>query len=64
MLILLFFEFKLYLICNGVEKIFNRMGTLENIENCKSLEYKAFMNFTYGKLFDDKEYIGKRLFWK
>ena len=32
------------------------------IDDRKPLEYKAFIDFIYGKLFGDKGYIGKNLF--
>ena len=32
------------------------------IDDRKPLEYKAFIEFIYGKLFGDKGYIGKDLF--
>ena len=33
-----------------------------DIDDRKPLEYKAFIDFIYGKLFGDKGYIGKNLF--
>lgn len=33
-----------------------------DIDDCKPLEYKAFVEFIYGKLVGDKGYIGKNLF--
>ena len=32
------------------------------IDDRKPLEYKAFIDFIYGKLFGDKGYIGKNIF--
>ena len=32
------------------------------MDDRKSLEYKAFVEFIYGKFVGDKGYIGKRLF--
>ena len=57
-----FFGFKLYLICNEKEELLNFMITPGDIDNRKPLEYKAFIDFIYGKLFGDKGYIGKNLF--
>ncbi|EFN91255.1 hypothetical protein HMPREF9018_1466, partial [Prevotella amnii CRIS 21A-A] len=33
-----------------------------DVNDRKPLEYKAFIDFIYGKLFGDKGYIGKNLF--
>ena len=38
------------------------MITLGDVDDCNSLEYKAFVDFTYGKLVGDKGYISKNLF--
>ena len=38
------------------------MITPGDIDNRKPLEYKAFIDFIYGKLFGDKGYIGKNFF--
>ena len=38
------------------------MITPGDVDNRKPLEYKAFVEFIYGKLFGDKGYIGKNLF--
>ena len=38
------------------------MITPGDIDDRKPLEYKAFIDFIYGKLFGDKGYIGKNLF--
>ena len=57
-----FFGFKLYLICNEKEELPNFTITPGDIEYRKPLEYKAFIDFIYGKLFGDKGYIGKNLF--
>ena len=35
-----------------------------DVDDRKPLEYKAFVNLTYGKLVGDKGYIGKNLFEK
>ena len=40
------------------------MITPRDVDNRKPLEYKAFIDFIYGKLFGDKGYIGKNLFQK
>ena len=38
------------------------MITPGDVDDRKPLEYKAFVEFTYGKLVGDKGYIGKNLF--
>ena len=38
------------------------MITPEDVDDRKPLEYKAFVDFIYGKLVGDKGYIGKNLF--
>ncbi len=38
------------------------MITPGDIDDRKPLEYKAFIDLIYGKLFGDKGYIGKNLF--
>ena len=38
------------------------MITPGDIDDRKPLEYKAFIDFIYGKLFGDKGYISKNLF--
>ena len=38
------------------------MITPGDIDDRKPLEYKAFIDFIYGKLFGDKGYIGKNFF--
>ena len=55
-----FFGFKLHLICNEKGELLNFMPG--DIDNRKPLEYKAFIDFIYGKLSGDKGYIGKNLF--
>ena len=57
-----FFGFKLHLICNEKGELLNFMITPGDIDDRKPLEYKAFIDFIYGKLFGDKGYIGKNLF--
>ena len=54
--------FKLHLICNEKGKLLNFMIILGNVDDCKPLEYKAFVEFIYGKLVGDKGYISKTLF--
>ena len=56
------FGFKLHLICNECGELLNFMITPGNADDRKSLEYKSFMDFIYGKLVGDKGYIGKNLF--
>lgn len=57
-----FFGFKLHLICNERGELLNFMITPRDVDDRKPLEYKAFVEFIYGKLVGDKEYIGKNLF--
>ena len=57
-----FFGFKLHLICNEKREILNFMITPGDVDDRKPLEYKAFVEFIYGKLVGDKGYIGKNLF--
>ena len=57
-----FFGFKLHLICNEKGELLNLMITLGDVDDRKPLEYKAFVDFIYGKLVGDKGYISKNLF--
>lgn len=57
-----FFGFKLHLICNEKGEILIFMITPGDVDDRKPLEYKAFVEFIYGKLVGDKGYIGKNLF--
>ena len=57
-----FFGFKLHLIYNEKGELFNFMITPGDVGDRKSLEYKAFVDFIYGRLVGDKGYIGKNLF--
>ena len=57
-----FFGLKLHLICNERGELLNFMITPGNVDDRKSLEYKSFVEFIYGKLVGDKGYIGKNLF--
>ena len=57
-----FFGFKLHLICNEKGEVLNFMITSGDVDDRKPLEYKAFVEFLYGKLVGDKGYIGKELF--
>ena len=59
-----FFGFKLHLICNEKGELLNFMITPGDIDDRKPLEYKAFVDFIYGKHVGDKGYIGKNLFDK
>ena len=43
-------------------QLLNFMITPGDVDDRKPLEYKAFVEFVYGKLVGDKGYIGKRLF--
>ena len=49
-----FFGFKLHLICNEKGELLNFMITPGYIDDRKPLEYKAFIDFIYGKLFGDQ----------
>jgi len=57
-----FFGFKLHLICNERGEILNFMITLSDVDDRNPLEYKAFVEFIYGKLVGYKGYIGRNLF--
>jgi hypothetical protein len=57
-----FFGFKLHLICNERGELLNFMITPGDVDDMKPLEYKAFVEFIYGKLVGDKGYISKNLF--
>ena len=57
-----FFGFKLHLICNEKGELLNFMITLGDVDDRKPLEYKAFIDFIYGKLIGDKGFISKNLF--
>lgn len=57
-----FFGFKLHLICNEKGELLNFMITPGDIDDREPLKYEAFMNLIYGKLVEDKGYIGKELF--
>ncbi len=57
-----FFGFKLHLICNEMGELLNFMITPGDVDDRKPLEYKAFVEFIYGKLVADKGYVSKNLF--
>ena len=57
-----FFGFKQHLICNERGELLNFMITPGDVDDRKPLEYKAFVEFIYGKLVGDKGYISKNLF--
>lgn len=57
-----FFGFKLHLICNERGELLNFMFTPGDVDDRKPLEYKTFMEFIYGKLVDNKGYVGRNLF--
>jgi len=38
------------------------MITPGDVDDCKPLEYRSFVDFIYGRLVGDKRYIGKKLF--
>ena len=59
-----FFGFKLHLICNEKGELLNFMITPGDVDDRKPLEYKAFVEFIYGKLVADKGYISKNHFVK
>ena len=57
-----FFGFKLHLICNERGELLNFMIIPGDMDDRKTIEYKAFVEFIYGKLVGDKGYIGRNLF--
>src|SRR5574344_2548282 len=57
-----FFGFKLHLICNEKGELLNFMITPGDVDDRRPLEYKAFVDFIYGKLVGDRGYISKNLF--
>lgn len=57
-----FFGFKLHLICNEKGELLNFMITPGDVDDRRPLEYKAFVEFIYGKLVGDRGYISKNLF--
>ena len=57
-----FFGFKLHLICNEKGELLNFMITPGDVDDRKPLEYKAFVEFIYGKLVGEKGYIGNHFF--
>lgn len=57
-----FFGFKLHFICNEKGEVLNFIITPGDVDDRKPLEYKAFVEFIYGKLVGGKGYIGKNLF--
>ncbi len=57
-----FFGFKLHLICNERGELLNFMITPGDVDDRKTIEYKAFVEFIYGKIVGDKGYIGRNLF--
>lgn len=59
-----FYGFKLHLICNDGGEILNITITPGDVDDCESLKIKSFVEFIYGKLVGDKDYIGNPLFSK
>lgn len=57
-----FFGFKLHIVCNEKGVLLNFMITPGDVDDRQPLEYKAFVEFLYGKLVADKGYISKHLF--
>jgi Transposase DDE domain. len=57
-----FFGFKLHLICNEKGELLNFIITPADVDDHKPLEYKAFIEYIFGKLVGDKGYISKNLF--
>ena len=57
-----FFGFKLHLICNEKGELLNFMITPADIDDRKPLEYKAFVEYIFGKLVGDKGYISRNFF--
>lgn len=56
------FGFKLHLICNERGELPNLMIAPGNVDDCKHLEYKAFVDAIYGKIVGAKGYISKSQF--
>ena len=52
-----FFGFRLHLICNERGELMNFMITLGDMDDRKTIEYKAFVEIIYGKIVDDKGYF-------
>lgn len=52
----------MHLVCNERGELLNFMITPGDVDDRKPLEYKAFMEFIYGKLVGDKGYVSKNLF--
>ena len=57
-----FFGFKLHIICNERGELLNFMIIPGDMDDRKTIEYKAFVEFIYGKIVGDKGYIGRNLF--
>lgn len=57
-----FFGFKLHLICNEKGELLNFMITPGDVDDRKPLEYKAFVEYIFGKLVGDRGYISRNLF--
>ena len=57
-----FFGFKLHLICNEKGELLNFMITPADVDDRKPLEYKAFVEYIFGKLVGDKGYISRNFF--
>lgn len=54
-----FFGFKLHLICNEKGELLNFMITPGDVDDRRPLEYKAFVEFIYGKLVGDRGYTAR-----
>lgn len=57
-----FWGFKLHLICKERGELLNFMIVLGDVDDCKPLEHKSFVEFIYGKLVGDKRIHSKNLF--
>ncbi len=52
-----FFGFRLHLICNERGELMNFMITPCDMDDRKTIEYKAFVEIIYGKIVGDKGYF-------
>ena len=50
-----FFGFRLHLICNERGELMNFMITPGDMDDRKTIEYKAFVEIIYGKIVGDKD---------
>lgn len=60
----LLFGFKLHLLCNECGELLSVGITPEDINDRRSLEYKSYVAFVYGKYAGGKGYISRNFFWR